>query len=198
MQRLKYNKPLNTQMKKNIFTFIFTLAVFIIADAQTRPSIEWVVIPAGSYMMGSPTSELERQDDEIQHLVNLSSFKLSKNEITVGQYKQYCNETGQSMPNPPIWGWEDEMPMCNVTWEEANSFAIWMGLPTEAEWEYACRAGTNTKFWFGDVLPETPDNYISVSTCILEFQTDFTQIKQLLSGEKSANLWGLVNMHGSM
>ena len=181
-----------------LFLLFFTTAIF----AQNKHNIEWVDIPAGTFTMGSPTSEVYRSDNETQHQVTLSAFKMSKFEITVGQFRQYCIANGKSMPEPPPWGWEDDHPMCNVTWYEASDFAKWMGcrLPTEAEWEYACRAGSTTAYWFGDKIPEVYTAYLMYNWDTPKTDEQIDLFKLFLSYRilRFENNWGLIDMHGSM
>ena len=116
-----------------IFVFVlFRLGIF--KNANTKPNIEWVTIPAGSFIMGSPTDEGERGSDETQHKVSLSTFKMSKYEITFEQYDVFCEATGRYKPFDEYWG-RDKRPVINVSWNDAEAFAKWMNcrLPTEAE-----------------------------------------------------------------
>jgi len=135
--------------------------------------------------MGSGASEAARRSDENQHLVTLSAFKMSKNEITFAQYDLFCEKTGREKPSDEGWGRVDR-PVINVSWDDATDFATWMGcrLPTEAEWEYACRAGSTSAFNTGSNLTAKQAN------CTLK--------KTMPVGSYPANAWGLHDMHGNV
>ncbi len=149
--------------------------------------IEFVNIPAGSFTMGSPSTEADRGTDEQEHQVTLSAFRMSKNEITFDQYDAFCEATGRSIPSDYGWG-RVNRPVINVTWKDAKDFADWMGcrLPTEAEWEYACRAGTATSFNTGNNLTTDQANYGA------------NLGKTQPVGSYPSNAWGLNDMHGNV
>lgn len=148
---------------------------------------DWVAIPAGTFTMGSPIDELDRECSETQHQVTLSSFKLSKYEVTFAQYDAFCEKTGRPKPKDEGWG-RGDLPVINVSWEDANAYAKWMGgrLPTESEWEYACRAGKKTCFNTGKKLKTNHANF------------DGLFEKTTPVGSFSSNAWGLFDMHGNV
>jgi formylglycine-generating enzyme required for sulfatase activity len=170
------------------------------ANEQTKHPIDiaWVSIPAGTFMMGSPESEADRGSDENQHLVTLSAFKMSKNEITFAQYDLFCEKTGREKPSDEGWGRVDR-PVINVSWDDATDFATWMGcrLPTEAEWEYACRAGSTSPFNTGSNLTTDQANYNGDYPYNNNAQGKYLK-KTMPVGSYPANAWGLHDMHGNV
>ena len=106
--------------------------------------IEWIKIPAGEIELGS-----KNHRGETVHHVSLDSFYMSKTLVTFDQYYIFCEETGRDKPGDAGWG-RGNRPVIYVSWDDANEFCKWLSgkigenvhLPTEARWEYACRAGT--------------------------------------------------------
>ena len=81
------------------------------------------------------------------HKVMVNSYYIDRYLTTVQEYRTFCKITGKSMPSPPPWGWNDDHPIVNITWFEADEYAKWKGkrLSTEAEWEFASRGGIKSK-----------------------------------------------------
>ncbi|MDN4753876.1 SUMF1/EgtB/PvdO family nonheme iron enzyme [Porphyromonadaceae bacterium W3.11] len=157
-------------------------------EAMPSVGIEWIEVPSGSFMMGSPEGE-GRDDERPQHKVSLSAFRISKYEVTFDQYDAFCEATGRGKPSDEGWG-RGSRPVINVSWHDAKAFCNWLGngtrLPTEAEWEYACRAGSTTKYSFGDEINSSDANYNGIVG------------KTTPVGSYPANAWGIHDMHGNV
>lgn len=161
-----------------------------------KPDVEFVDIPGGTFIMGSPATEQGRQNDEIQHKVTLTPFKMSKYPVTFEQYDLFCEVTGRTKP----WGIErGNLPVSQVTWYDAQAFAEWMGcrLPTEAEFEYATRANTVTPFYTGNCLTSEQANFNGNEPYTSCEQSE-NRKKLLPVGSFAPNAFGLFDMHGNI
>ena len=112
-----------------------------------------IYIPPGEFIMGSPEGEGD-SDEHPQHRVYLDGYFIGKYEVTVAQFRKFCEETGYKMPEQPSWN-KDNHPVVNVTWEDAVAYCKWAGLrlPTEAEWEKAARGTDGRKYPWGNHEP---------------------------------------------
>ena len=163
-----------------------------------------VVIPAGRFLMGSPPDEPERRDDEGQHEVEVVAFALGKYAVTFEEYDHFAVATQREKPEDKGWG-RGRRPVVNVNWFDAMAYAEWLShqtgqtyrLPTEAEWEYAARAGTTTPFYFGTTISTEQANYDGNHT-YAGGQQGVLRVKTVEVGQFPANAWGLHDMHGNV
>jgi len=156
------------------------------ADLGKGIKLDMVLIPAGKFMMGSPVTEKNRDDNEKQHEVTLTKpFYMGKYEVTQKQYQAMMGKNPSKIKG-------DKLPVTEVSWLDCQDFikklnVITNGsyrLPSEAEWEYACRAGTSTVYSFGDSLTKSDANYGGSDTKAV--------------GSYKPNAFGLYDMHGNV
>ena len=152
--------------------------------------MDLVPIPAGNFLMGSPKGEAGRQDNEAQKRVEIArAFRLAATPVTQTQWNAVMGKAPS-----PFAG--DDRPVVKVSWDDAQKFCRTLGdkegrkyrLPTEAEWEYACRAGTATAYNTGDTEKSLAEAGWYSGNC---------KTRQAVSLKK-ANAWGLYDMHGNV
>jgi len=162
-----------------------------------------VLIPKGTFMMGSPESEEERQKDRTQHEVTISKdYYLGVYEVTQAQYEKVIGKNPSHFQGAIVGNENADLPVENVSWDDAVEFCKKLSdlpeekkagrvyrLPTEAEWEFACRAGSTTAYSFGASSKSLDDYAWNVGN-----SGDQTHPV----GEKKANAWGLYDMHGNV
>ena len=150
---------MNLYLRIVLYLFLITQLQPMLC-AQTEP--EMIFVNGGTFKMGDKNGD---HDEYPVHTVTLSSFYISKHEITIKQYKEYCADTGVKMPKSPSkewqlehdeaknWTWKDENPITNITWNDAVMYCKWLSkkkgknytLPTEAQWEFAAKGGVKSK-----------------------------------------------------
>ena len=163
-----------------------------------KPDILLVDIEGGTYLMGCDLKSGNCETDELAHRVTVSDFRMSKFEITFDLYDAYCDSVGLEKPEDNGWG-RGNRPVINVTWRDANNFAQWMGgrLPTEAEWEYAARAGGKNAFGKTNCLSKTQANFDGTSDVMRCGTESFLKRTQPV-GSYPANAYGLHDMFGNV
>lgn len=228
--------------KKKIITLILSILIlgiiifllyFFVFKEEDNPVIMeqandgLILINGGTYLMGSPDSELQRESDETQHSVTLDSFYISPYEVTQEEYENVMGENpshfiGDDLPVENV-SWYDAIEYCNrlseqegltpvytingneVTW---NLSADGYRLPTEAEWEYAARANTTTPFNTENSISTEEANYYGhypygieenyFSQSNLETRPGQYRQTTIAVGSFKPNLWGLYDMHGNV
>ncbi len=203
-----------------------------------RDCPEMMVVPAGTALIGSADSEGGRLGNEGPlHEVKIAKpFAISKFEVTVGQYGQFIRETGHVTGNScVVWtgarggeavdgkSWQDpnfpqtdNHPVVCISWNDANDYVNWLSKKTgkpyrflsEAEWEYAARAGTTTRYSFGDdakdictyanVPDQTAKDSVRGSPWLYTDCTDGYGVQTSPVGSFAANAFGLYDMHGNV
>jgi len=165
---------------------------------------DWVAIEGGSYLMGSPEDERDRFDNERQHEVKVAPFQILKTPVTFDMFDLFCHDMKHIRPEDEGWG-RGNLPVINLTYWSAMEYCFWLSertadtirLATEAEWEYACRAGTTTPFWTGSTITTDQAN----------FDGNFTyggSERGIKRGKTTPvdtfppNPWGLHDMHGNV
>ena len=173
-------------------------AAFIATFSLTAQDIEMVDIPAGSFMMGSDSVTAATRDEFPAHRVTLTHpFRMSRTEITNAQYERFFPEHKALRGLDGVSALDDE-PVVNVSYDEAMAFCQRLSaatgrhfrLPTEAEWEYACRAGSSTPYYTGDTLPS---DFCKNQTIARDYQP-----VDLRVGRTAPNAFGLCDMHGNV
>ena len=169
-------------------------------EVVNRIGMKLLLIPAGTFTMGSPASEKDRDDDETQHEVTLSKpFYMGRTEVTQGQWKKVMGTEpwkGKSLVEEG-----DDYPAVYISWDDAVAFCRKLSdmegrtyrLPTEAEWEYACRGGTKAAFSFGGDEADV-GKYAWFDGNAWEINEKYAhRVKQ-----KRPNPFGLHDMHGNV
>jgi formylglycine-generating enzyme required for sulfatase activity/uncharacterized protein (DUF433 family) len=170
-----------------------------------------VIIPGGSFLMGSPDAEAPyaETNETPQHRVTIQPFAISETAVTFEQYDAFAEVTGRDKrhdrPKDEGWG-RGKRPVINVYWGDAYWYCQWLTeqtgqtyrLPTEAEWEYACRAGTTTLFSFGNSINTDQANYNGSEKAPKGNDKGTYLGKTQPVGSYPVNPWGLYDMHGNV
>ena len=182
----------------------------IVEDLGNGIKLEMVEIPPGKFLMGSPEDELERRSDEgPQHEVNISAFLMGRYPITEGQWKAIVDNVPKierDLESNPSYFKGDDRPVEQVSWYDAVEFCARLskytgrnyGLPSEAQWEYACRAGTTTPFHFGETITTDLANYNGNYTYGQGTKGKSREETTPVGSFEVANAFGLYDMHGNV
>lgn len=171
--------------------------------------LDMVLIPSGTFLMGSPEDEPDRHDDEgPQHLVTVPTFFMGRYPITQAQWRAVAAmpKLEHDLEPDPSEFKGDQRPVEQVSWEEPMEFCARLSahtgrsytLPSEAEWEYACRAGTTTPFHFGETITTDVANYDGNSTYSDGPEGEYREETTAVDYFGVANAFGLCDMHGNV
>jgi len=196
-----YNRALSNEELKTLYR-LESPNHFV--EMNSTVDLEMIHVEPGTFTMGSPVTEGGRGTNEIEHNVSLTKeFYLGKYEVTQAQYESVMTENSNGLnPNPSNWPNNPNRPVEKVSWDDVEIFLSRLNdaekqagrlrlgwayaLPTEAQWEYACRAGTNTSYSWGDAINSTMTNY----------DQNIGQTQDV--GEYAPNAWGFYDMHGNV
>ena len=167
-------------------------------------TLKMVPILGGSFMIGSPEDELNRFPNEgPQHQVTLSEFLMGKYPITQAEWRAVASlsKVDRELDLDPSYFKGDNRPVERVNWFDAMEFCLRLSvhtgnlytLPSEAQWEYACRARTTTPFHFGETITPELANYKDSYTYAGEYRKQTSEVDNF-----SPNDWGLYDMHGNV
>ncbi len=164
-------------------------------DGSLGPKM--VVIPSGRFRMGDIQGGGSSSAQPV-HSVSINSFAMGQYELTFAEYDKFADATGRSKPNDRGWG-RGNRPVINISWHDATAYTNWLSqqtghtyrLPTEAQWEYAARAGTETKYWWGNDIGSNNAN------CDNRYCGDSFQYTAPV-GSFAANSFGLFDTAGNV
>jgi formylglycine-generating enzyme required for sulfatase activity len=169
---------------------------------------EMVVVPAGSFLLGSPANEPEREREEgPQHRVMVAkALAVGKFSVTFDDWDACLGDGGCNGYRPPDQGWgRGKRPVINVNWNDAKAYVAWLSRKTgriyrllsEAEREYVTRAATTTPFWWGSSISSSQANYDGRFTYGSDAKGEFRQ-KTVSVDTFQPNPWGLYQVHGNV
>ena len=197
MQSIKFETPTLDEKGESIAQTRHTADQFT-EDLGNGINLEMIVIPAGVFQMGSPRNT-GGPDEQPQHFVTIRAFMMGKFLITQGQWKAIMGKL------PPCQFKGDNLPVERVSWADAQTFCQHLSkkagrnysLPSETQWEYACRAGTSTPFSFGETLTVEVANFNGEHTFRNE-PRGFYFHSTSDGGKFPPNSFGLYDMHGNL
>ncbi|MBD2261106.1 formylglycine-generating enzyme family protein [Pseudanabaena sp. FACHB-2040] len=184
-------------------------AQYFIEQLGEGVGLDMILVPGGSFLMGSPENEPERSDSEgPQHKVNVPSFFTGRYPVTQAQWRLVAAlpQVKQELNPDPSNFKGDLLPVEQVSWYDAAEFCDRLAalvkrpyrLPSEAEWEYACRSGTTTPFHFGKTLTTALANYDGNHTYSGGPEGEYRQKTNSVDYFGIVNAFGLHDMHGNV
>ncbi|WP_461146296.1 SUMF1/EgtB/PvdO family nonheme iron enzyme [Spirosoma pulveris] len=181
----------------NTLVVAYFLSTVGLAQSSNSIGMPFVPVPAGRFYMGSEGEGKDADENPVHRVTITSGFRMSATEVTNAQYERFRPDH-KALRGKNGFSKEDDEAVVFISYTEAVAFCDWLSrkegksyrLPTEAEWEYACRAGTVSNFWTGNVLPQTFQK---------SQKTDRNPIVVSLKvGQAPPNPWGLYDMHGNV
>jgi formylglycine-generating enzyme required for sulfatase activity len=162
------------------------------------PGPEMVSISHGEFRMGNIQGSGDADERPVHSVRIPRPFAMGRYEVTFDEYDVFARATGREQPADKGWG-RGRRPVINISWEGARAYAQWLSeqtgkryrLPTEAEWEYAARAGTETTYWWGD---EVGENHANCSSC----GSEWDNMQTAPVGSFASNPWGLYDTVGNV
>ncbi|PZN82954.1 MAG: hypothetical protein DM484_05555 [Candidatus Methylumidiphilus alinenensis] len=161
-------------------------------DGSESPAMVW--LPGGEFMMGQDDSPYD--DEKPAHPVRVDAISIGQYPVTFAEYDRFCSATQRKPPDDRSWG-RGERPAINVSWQDAMDYCDWLGqqtgehyrLATEAEWEYACRSGSTTRYCYGDDESGLGD---------YAWYSKNANGQTHPVGQKKPNAWQLYDLHGNV
>ena len=184
-------------------------AKYFAQEIANGVTIDMVYVPGGEFLMGSPEDEKGRTEAESpQHLVKVPAFLMGKYPVTQAQWRAVAGlpKENQDIESNPSRFKGDNLPVERVSWLDAAEFCARLSrkterdyrLPSEAEWEYACRAGTTTPFHLGSTISSEVANYNATSVYGQGATGEYRDKTTLVGSFEVANNFGLYDMHGNV
>ena len=168
---------------------------------------QMVALPTGSFSMGSPSGEAGRYSGEgpVRTVTISKRLAMGRYEVTFADYERFAAHSSRNRPSDQGWG-RGRRPVINVSQEDAQAYAAWLSdqtgkryrLPSEAEWEYAARAGTSTRYSWGDSIACSQASYGLRSGGPCNTGGDINLARTAVVGRFAANAFGLYDMHGNV
>jgi formylglycine-generating enzyme required for sulfatase activity len=178
--------------------------VFSDSLPQGKQGPPLVVVPAGRYLLGDHSGRGNHNERPLTPIEISQPFAIGRYEVTFNDWQQYAEASATPMPDNEGWGLSAQRPVIHVSWHQAVAYSQWLSkvtgqryrLPTEAEWEYAARAGSTSYYWWGEQL-DSPDSQPRAH-CRGCATSRLIQSKTERVGQFAANAFGLYDTAGNV